>query len=66
MKKSILIIDTPENCKECPVRSFIGYGKWCAGYNDLFIDSYPNKPSWCPLIEINAETRLVDFTGENI
>ena len=49
MSKSILVIDTPEHCGECPFRSFINYGKWCAAYDDTCIDHYPAKPEWCPL-----------------
>ena len=49
MDKAILIIDMPNSCDECPVRSFIEYGKWCAGHDNLYINSYPVKPDWCPL-----------------
>ena len=52
MDKAILVIDMPSSCEECPVRSFVGYGKWCAGHEDTSISSYPIKPDWCPMIEI--------------
>ena len=52
MSKAVLVIDMPNSCKECPVRSFVGYGKWCAGHDDTCIDNYPTKPNWCPLKEL--------------
>ena len=52
MNKAILVIDMPDSCDRCPVRSFIEYGKWCAGHDNLYINSYPVKPDWCPLKEL--------------
>lgn len=52
MNKAILVIDMPNNCNECPIKSSIGYGKWCSGYDDARIDNYPKKPDWCPLKEL--------------
>lgn len=51
MKKSILVIDTPEDCRECPVRNG-GYSQWCGGYGDTLISSYPVKSDWCTLISL--------------
>lgn len=49
MSKAILVIDMPESCEKCPIKNSVGYGKWCAGFDDTCIDSYPIKPDWCPL-----------------
>ena len=49
MEKSILIIDTPSECEECPVRGTYGYtggfGYMCS-CNGRAIEN--EKPSWCP------------------
>ena len=52
MDKVILVIDMPSSCEECPVRSSIGYGRWCNGYDEHYIKNYPTKPNWCPLKEL--------------
>lgn len=49
MSKAVLVMDMPESCDKCPIKNIIDYGKWCVGYDNTFIDTYPEKPSWCPL-----------------
>lgn len=49
MSKAILVINMPSSCEECPIKNSVGYGKWCAGLDDTYIDGYPIKPDWCPL-----------------
>ncbi len=58
MSKSILVIDTPENCTECPLELDIADigGKTlinvniCRGCGHRNMDS-TTKPNWCPLLE---------------
>lgn len=46
MSKSILVIDTPENCAKCPC--FLEVATDCCGVNGKDIDGH-GKPDWCPL-----------------
>jgi hypothetical protein len=46
MSKSILAIDTPKNCGQCPC--FLEVATDCCGVNGKDIDSH-SKPDWCPL-----------------
>lgn len=46
MSKSILVIDTPENCAKCPC--FLEVSTDCCGVNGKDIGSN-SKPDWCPL-----------------
>lgn len=76
MSKSILIIDTPENCYNCGIRK----GYFCGGIGGMFGKSLPTdlrKPAWCPLkiklqknstnlIRLNEEIdRFIDAAHEN-
>lgn len=54
MSKSILVIDTPECCRECPVcasyaeSAFSPREYWCSPMDNR--DAIPEgKPDWCPL-----------------
>lgn len=49
MGKSILVIDTPESCRECPC--FLETATDCCGVNEKDIDGH-GKPDWCPLQEL--------------
>ena len=60
MNKSILIIDTPENCYNCGIRK----GYLCGGVGGLFGKSLSvnlEKPDWCPLKEISELPRSEDI-----
>lgn len=52
MNKSILVLDTPNSCRNCPLR-YDPYGHLETCYiEDLCIDKYyesRTKPEWCPL-----------------
>lgn len=52
MSKSVLVIDTPESCKECQLkRDKYKESKLCAA-TKTYIDSYyddDSRPDWCPL-----------------
>lgn len=54
--KSILVLDTPENCTECPLELDVD-GKYntniCRGCQKYsFNPDSNNKPGWCPLKEL--------------
>ena len=52
--KSILVLDTPSSCRDCPLR-FDSYGQYeiCASHEGYpIVDEYyeeNTKPDWCPL-----------------
>lgn len=45
MRKSVLVIDTPENCGKC---KFIS-GFWCRAMGDRRVPNNDVIPNWCPL-----------------
>ena len=49
MNKSILVIDTPECCRECPLcaEEHMTYRDYCRITNDVIWTM--DKPKWCPL-----------------
>ena len=48
MSKSVLVIDTPENCRSCYLRGFTLNFQYCRGkLKDIKDTSI--KPDWCPL-----------------
>lgn len=48
MSKSVLVIDTPENCRSCYLRGFTLNLQYCRGkLKDIKDTSI--KPDWCPL-----------------
>lgn len=47
MSKSVLIIDTPANCFECPC--FMEMGWRCQCRLDIDEDAHDGRPEWCPL-----------------
>ena len=51
MSKSILFIDTPENCDKCIFRGRKINKYICKGTQE-FIKHISSKPDWCPLCEI--------------
>lgn len=55
MSKSILVIDTPECCGECPC--FLEVAADCCGVNGKDIDSH-EKPDWCPLRDLPKKTSV--------
>lgn len=45
MSKSVLVVDTPENCGKC---KFIS-GFWCRAMNGRRVPNNDVIPNWCPL-----------------
>ena len=50
--KSVIVIDTPKNCLNCPAR-YDSYGMEdiCALADDI-IYNCSSKPDWCPLLPL--------------
>ena len=48
MSKSVLVIDTPENCRSCYLRGFTLNLQYCRGKLKDIKDTSV-KPDWCPL-----------------
>lgn len=48
MNKSVLVIDTPENCYSCYLRKLIRDWPYCAEKLQRIKDT-STKPDWCPL-----------------
>lgn len=49
MSKSILVIDTPNSCSECPCRNKDECGNQHKGFIGDYLGLKGYKPSWCPL-----------------
>ena len=47
--KSIIVIDTPKNCWNCPLRHEYKESEICALADDI-IYNCSSKPDWCPLV----------------
>lgn len=45
MSKSVLVIDTPEDCGKCKFISEF----WCRAMNDRRVPNNDVIPNWCPL-----------------
>lgn len=59
MGKSMLIIDTPEKCVDCPVHQSTEWASWCGFINSKeldYRDTFITRPDWCPLVEVGDET----------
>lgn len=48
MNKSVLVIDTPEDCRSCYLRGFTLNLQYCRGKLKDIKDTSV-KPDWCPL-----------------
>lgn len=51
MRKSVLVIDTPENCGKC---KFIS-GFWCRAMDGRRVPNNDVIPNWCPLKPLPEE-----------
>lgn len=51
MSKSVLVIDTPENCRSCYLRGFTLNLQYCRGKLKDIKDTSV-KPDWCPLMDL--------------
>ena len=55
MNTAILVIDMPEDCRNCPLcgEDHITYRDYCHATNDYIFTM--EKPDWCPLKELPNE-----------
>ena len=51
MSKSVLVMDTPENCYSCYLRKLIRDLPYCKVKSGRIKDSNV-KPDWCPLMDL--------------
>lgn len=63
MSKSILVIDTPKSCVECPLKSQLYDIQYiCTGnHRRMVIPSSKNKPDWCPLKNVPKMKEMRNF-----
>ena len=60
MSKSVLVIDTPENCYDCPIgqdcSNILEESLFCLGAGKCVIDKEAATiPNWCPLKPLPEE-----------
>ena len=60
MGKSLLLIDTPESCVKCPLKSQMYDNQYiCSGnHRRMAIPGIKNKPDWCPLRDLPEKKEL--------
>jgi len=60
MSKSILVIDTPKNCTECPlVVQLHDIHHVCSGnHRQMTIPASKPKPDWCPLKNVPVKQEI--------
>lgn len=65
MSKSILVIDTPNNCNQCPVFNNVYTDMTCRGNGRTIDYPFPNNKiqDWCPLKEAPERKKLGDFVS---
>lgn len=54
MSKSVLVIDTPENCGKCKFISEF----WCRAMNSRRVPNNDAIPNWCPLKPLPEKMKL--------
>ena len=62
MSKSILVIDTPENCRECKFSEYQGIVCRAMGLNKAH-NNADSKPDWCPLAECGTDLLTREVKG---
>ena len=81
MSKSVLVIDTPENCYDCPFGiSYCGELEYeglcelaeCLGCNEILMTEIyydcesKSKPDWCPLRELPSKKNWGEIFNGNV
>ena len=59
MSKSVLVIDTPENCGKCKFISEF----WCRAMNGRRVPNNDVIPNWCPLKPLPDKMKLTGVYG---
>ena len=63
MSKSVLVIDTPEDCESCVLHGGI-FHSFCK-INCRYIEDLSAKPDWCPLKPLPEKMKLTgNYNGE--
>ena len=73
--KSVLVIDTPESCRKCPLHSFDSFSLYCKAVVDdwgwcsparKICDNHEKcvKPNWCPLSPLPEKIYLYKSIGK--
>lgn len=60
MSKSVLVIDTPEDCGKCKFISEF----WCRAMGDRRVPNNDVIPDWCPLIDLPEKDNFDDLYDE--
>lgn len=70
MSKAVLVMDMPERCADCPLRSSKKTSYVCCYLtlkNISSTDYYDKKPDWCPLRELpEKKERRIGEHGERM
>lgn len=70
MSKSILVMDTPELCFECPLcaETVDEYIPYCCGNGNEVTDYLRNKskPGWCPLKEVPERKDVSAYRNKGV
>lgn len=70
MAKAVLVMDIPERCADCPLRSSEKTSYVCCYLtlkNISSTDYYDKKPDWCPLRELpEKKERRIGEHGERM
>ena len=69
MSKAILVMDMPNNCKECEL--YVCYRQYAGDKGDCFCGmtkkdaDFNNRPKSCPLREVPKKKRTIGKENEN-
>ena len=67
MDKEILVIDTPNNCSECPCCNDNECGNQYKGYVGDYIGWNSGRPSWCQLKPLpQRKQSLITVFGDGV
>ena len=65
MSKSVLVIDTPDNCRSCNFFGGSYHSRYCC-VNRRYIEDSSKRSCWCPLKPLPEKVgRLEEFTYWN-
>ena len=70
MGKAILVIDNPDECRNCPCFNGFYFGAYC-GRIDKEIEYDYNKciytkPDWCPLKALPEKMKVKQYCGNGV
>ncbi len=66
MSKGMLIVDMPNNCKECDFYNATFLMCECNHKNKIMKDTYPTKPEWCPILPLFKESGGIEENHNGI